>query len=122
MASFPESIRQDALSAYQKAESAYLSSPTRGFNNPFARPGLTVRQLAFALNLVDETEPGRFRADIKRTRQVIKMLLADGLIESLGQYRTLSSGSRVTECFGISGMHHRIELAQQAWLESCPPR
>lgn len=114
----PEQIEQ-ALAHLRAFEASHLSDPVHGFNNPFRRGGVTAKDLAYACGLFKPTEhpDDGLRGDSVAGRRLAKLLVKQGLAESVGHQRTLSAGSQSVECFALAGFSVRLGEAQAAWLK-----
>lgn len=115
---FTETHIQQALTRMREFEMEHLGNPVQGFNNPFRRPGVMARDVAWACGFLQEgeTQSGKRRVDVPAARRLLKMLVENGLVESMGGHRTRAAGSPNIECFALKGFAVRLESAKEAWL------
>lgn len=120
MAEISETELSQALTCLREFEQKYLGDPVHGFNNPFNRPGVPVKQIAMACGLVKKgADPDdRPRADMPAARRLVKELVEKKLAESTGSYRTMSAGSSSVECFALPGFMNRLAAAQEGRREA----
>lgn len=110
---------EKVLGLLREFEGQYLADPVHGFNNPFRRAGVPASQVAFACGFLKEgvTNSGRQKVDTPAARRLLKEMLKEGLIESVGSQRTLACGSRNVECYALAGFAERLDRAKTEWLK-----
>jgi hypothetical protein len=104
------------LDVIRTREAKILSSTSlmMDLQNPFQRPAMSARDIAWRLNWHKTTPTGRESPETDRVKKEIVRLCAAGDLVEAGSFRTLHAGSPTTLCYCTPGyiVRRRARIAE----------
>jgi hypothetical protein len=110
------------MDAIRQREAEMLTSTSLmvDLQNPFRRPAMSARDVAWKLNWTKTTPTGREAPDTQRVKKELGRLCAAGDLVEAGFFRTLHAGSATTLCYCTPGYMVR-RRARISELSGAPP-